>query len=81
MAIRSHQLARLALAGTLLVTLAACGGNDDSSRQRNAALECIPDEQGNLPDGCIPDGGEQGQKLDCDAQWDPASGPTSARSR
>lgn len=74
MVIRSHQLARLALAATLLVTLAACGGNDDTSRQRNAALECIPDEQGNLPDGCIPDGGEQGQKLDCDAQWDPASG-------
>lgn len=73
MASRSHRLARLALAGTLLVTLAACGGNDDTSRQRNSALECIPDEQGALPDGCIPDGGEQGQKLECDAQWDPAT--------
>ncbi|MFM9132050.1 MAG: hypothetical protein ACKORY_04860, partial [Actinomycetota bacterium] len=72
---RTHRLARLALAATLLVTLAACGGgDDDSTRQRNSALECIPDAEGNLPEGCDPAGGEQGQKLDCDAQWDPASG-------
>ena len=74
MASRFHRLARLALAGTLLVTLAACGGNDDTGRQRNSALECIPDEQGNLPDGCIPDGGNNENRADCEAQWDPASG-------
>ena len=74
MASRSHRLARLALAGSLLVTLAACGGNDDAGRQRNSALECIPDEQGNLPDGCIPDGGDNENRADCEAQWDPASG-------
>jgi len=65
---------RFLVAASLLVGVSACGSSDDSGRQRNSALEdCIPADDGSLPDGCIPEDNGQGQKVDCEAQWDPST--------
>lgn len=64
---------RLAIAGLLLVTVASCGSSSDSSRNRNSALECDQIVDGTVPPGCDPSSNGEGQKIECEAQWDPTT--------
>ena len=64
---------RLAIAGLLLATVASCGSSTDSNRNRNSALECDQIVDGTLPPGCDPSSNGEGQKIECEAQWDPTT--------
>ena len=64
---------RLAIAGLLLATVASCGSSSDSNRNRNSALECDQIVDGTLPPGCDPSSNGEGQKIECEAQWDPTT--------
>ena len=64
---------RLAIAGLLLATAASCGSSSDSNRNRNSALECDQIVDGTVPSGCDPSSNGEGQKIECEAQWDPTT--------